>query len=291
MNGRHQTLTPNHMVLRPAILTAVLAGITAMTSLFFSQLYRDNAFVKTAWYANDWVTVGLSVVALISFFYAQRNAKARLVSVGLLGYFVYTYAFYLVGASFNVFFLLYVGVVAMGLFSLIGLLISLPVHRFQTTSKAVRFVSAYLFLIALMLLLVEVPPIGAFLTTGTLPDIVVKTAHPTSIVYSLDLTLIVPTCLFAAVWLWQQKPWGVVLAAIILVKGIAYGLVLCAGTLLLASRQIDTDPLLPFYVVLVVGGAVGLLVLLRSVSANQRHTDSPLPEPSQTSSRQLLSGR
>lgn len=282
---------PHQTTLRPATLTAVLAGNTAITSLFFSQLYRDNTFVETAWYANDWVTVFVSVTTIMTLFYAERNIKARLVLVGLLGYFVYNYAFYLFGAAFNVLFLLYVGVVALGLFSLIGLIISLPVSQFHTTSNRIRFIAAYLFLIALMLLLVEVPPIGAFLTTGALPEIVLKTAHPTSVVFALDLTLIMPTCLIAAVWLWQQKPWGVVLGAIMLVKGVAYGLVLSAGTLLLANRQIDTDPLLLFYVILVVGGLVGLTLLLRSLPVNKKGANGPRSEHARAPLHQPLSVR
>lgn len=281
--------TLHQITLRPAMLTAVVAGITAITSLFFSQLYRDNAFVKTAWYANDWVTVGMSAATLVSLFYVGKFAKARLVLVGLLGYFVYNYAFYLFGAFFNVLFLLYVGVVALGLFSLIRLLVTLPISQFQTTSNSIRFVAAYLFLITLMLLLVEMPPIWSFLTTGMLPDIVVKTAHPTSVVYALDLTVVVPICLVAAVWLWQKKPWGVVLAAIMLVKGMGYGLVLCAGTLLLANRQIDYDPLLPFYVVLVLGGLSGLGVLLRSVVIRHRSMNRPWALSKRIRSQQLLS--
>ncbi|MBC3786529.1 hypothetical protein [Spirosoma utsteinense] len=269
-----------------ASIVAILAAITSITSLFFSQLYRDNTFVKTVWHANDWVTVGLSVTTLLCITLAKRQPKARLIVAGLLGYFVYNYAFYLVGAAFNVLFLLYVGIVALGLVALIGLLVSLPVYSLRPGPNGLRYVAVYLAGIALMLLLVELPPIGRFLTTGILPDMVIKSAHPTSIVYALDLSLIVPACLLGAVWLWQRKPWGPVVAAIMLVKGVAYGLVLCAGALLLVSRGIGTDPLLAFYVVLVLGGRASLVVLFKALagytpSSSQPHTlaaaNAPVP--------------
>jgi hypothetical protein len=101
-----------------------------------------------------------------------------------------------------------------------------------------------------------------------LPDIVVKSNHPTSIVYALDLTIVFPTLIVAGYWLWQRKSWGFMLATVMLFKAATYGLVLCSGTILLMLRGVDRDPLLPFYLFITVGGLTGLVILLRSLQLN-----------------------
>lgn len=69
-----------------------------------------------------------------------------------------------------------------------------------------------------------------FVMTGRLPEIIIKTAHPTNVVFGLDLSLVVPLFIAGGIWLWQRKPWGFALAAIANVKGAVYMVGLCAAT-------------------------------------------------------------
>jgi hypothetical protein len=59
---------------------------------------------------------------------------------------------------------------------------------------------------------------------------VISAGHVTAVVFALDLTLVVPVTTLAAVWLWQRRPWGYVLGAMLNVKGAVYMLVLSATT-------------------------------------------------------------
>jgi hypothetical protein len=70
-----------------------------------------------------------------------------------------------------------------------------------------------------------------FIFTGEGPAIVTRTGHPTSIVFALDLTLLVPFLALGAFWLLRRKAWGYVLAGIFTVKGALYTLVLTVGSL------------------------------------------------------------
>lgn len=243
----------------------MLTVVATTTGLFAGDIYRDNNFVKTAWQASDWVTLSAVVPALLLILLNRSKVVVQLLWAGVLGYLIYNYAFYLLGALFNENFLVYVGIVASATWAMVALLRRMPVQSLQLTTRYHRWVSGYLFFIALMLLAVEVAPTIHYGFTSALPDIVVKSNHPTSVVYALDLTMVVPTCIVAGYWLWTKKPWGVVLSAIMLVKAAAYGLVLCSGTILLMMRQVESDPLLPFYVFIMVGGIVGLFVLLGGV--------------------------
>jgi hypothetical protein len=165
-------------------------------------------------------------------------------------------------------FLGYVGIVASAVWALVDLLRNFPVQNLHSSAKYNRWIAGYLFLIAAMLFAIEVPPAAGFIFTGIIPDMVVKSNHPTSIVYALDLTMVFPTLVVAGYWLWQRKSWGFMLATVMLFKAAAYGLVLCSGTILLMLRSVDRDPLLPFYLFITIGGLTGLVVLLRSLQLN-----------------------
>jgi len=93
----------------------------------------------------------------------------------------------------------------------------------------------------------------------------VKSQIHTSIVYALDLSLVIPAMVLAAILLWQNKGWGIVLSAIMLVKCFTYGLVLTFGTLLILKKGLGNDPLLPIWLFITVGGLVGLFILLNNV--------------------------
>lgn len=49
--------------------------------------------------------------------------------------------------------------------------------------------------------------------------------------YALDLSIVVPVSLLAAVLLWKLRAWGCLLAALMSIKALTYGLVLIVRTL------------------------------------------------------------
>lgn len=86
---------------------------------------------------------------------------------------------------------------------------------------------------------------------------------------ALDLTLVIPNTIVAAVLLARQRPWGLILTAMMLVKSFTYGLVLVTGTTFIGLSGVGPwDPLLLFYVFVSAGGFVFLWVLLRGVHEN-----------------------
>lgn len=54
------------------------------------------------------------------------------------------------------------------------------------------------------------------------------TGDHTSVVYAIDLSLLVPSLVLGAILLWQRLPWGYALAAILMIKCTAYPLALIA---------------------------------------------------------------
>jgi hypothetical protein len=263
----------NNVVFVMSGVITVLAAIASLGGLLIESLYHDNAFVKMAWFTNDLVTLFLVVPSLVVSIYLSRKGNVRwsLILSGLLGYIFYNFAFYLFGSSFNTFFLLYTSLLFLSACSLILFLSqSWPIHIAERFSKktAVKWISLYLMLITSMLFMLEVSMIIPFLAFGTIPETIRLTANPTSIVFALDFSIVIPVSIIAAILLWHRSSWGFVLSIIMLVKGFTYGLVLCIGTIALARSTAfgKWDSLMPLYIILVTGGFSCLWALLKNLN-------------------------
>lgn len=254
-------------------MITILAIVASLGGLLIGNLYQDNDFVKSAWFTNDVITLIVAVPLLIASLWFGRKGSLRwqLVLMGMLGYMAYNYAFYLFGAAFNIFFLFYVALFSLSVTSLIlglsNLDMNLISQRFSPKSP-VKGVGIYILIIGIMLFFVEMSMISNYLLTGVLPETIKLTGHPTSVVFAMDLSIVVPLSLISAVLLWKRQAWGYVIGVIMLLKGFTYGLVLSIGTALLAYSPAygKWDPLMPFYVVLVIGGLIGCLALLNNLN-------------------------
>lgn len=181
----------------------------------------------------------------------------------MLAYMFYNYAFYVFGAVFNPFFLLYVAVFSLSFFAL---LFSLPRLDIVTLTQRlhptvpVRWVSGFLLFLVVVLGGVELSQVLGTLVSGRTPQ------SPT-LIYALDLSWVMPLMVLGAVWLWQRRPWGYVLATILMLKSMAYGLALVAMTAFVAGFSLTGfwDPLLPFYALITVGSLVSSLFLLKDI--------------------------
>lgn len=247
------------------ILTGLIIPLCLVASLcgFFGEVYRDEEWIENAFYGTDLVTlfvvVPMMIAALVQSL--KGSERGRLVWMGLLGYTAYNYAFYLFGAQFNALFLVYVALFSLSIFALVLLLSATDIAalgRHFDAHTPRKIVAAFLVLVSLPLAAFELSQCIGYLFTGRLPQ-------APSLIFALDLSIVVPTTALAAVLLWQRRPWGYVLGAIMLVKAFTYGLGLVLSTAFVAgfSASGTWDPLLPFYVFIAVGGGLSGLALLR----------------------------
>lgn len=248
-----------------AVLTSliILLCIVAAAGGFFGELYRDEEWIENAFYGTDLVTLFAVTPMLVAslYFSLKGSERARLVWMGLLGYTAYNYAFYLFGAEFNALFLVYVALFSLSIYALVLVLSATDIaavgrHFDRHTPR--RLVALFLVLVSLPLGVFELSQCLGYLFTGKLPE------APT-LIFALDLSIIIPITAGAAVLLWQRRPWGYVLGAIMVVKAFTYGMGLVLSTAFVAgfSAAGTWDPLLPFYVFIAVGGLLSGYALLR----------------------------
>jgi hypothetical protein len=248
-----------------SLFVTLLTACASAGGLFIEGLYRDSEFYRTAWLGNDMVTLTLVVpLSLITLGYVRRGSeRAQLMLIGIMAYTLYNYSFYLFGAVFNMFFLLYVSLFAFSIYGLIfgiGILDLKTLDQHFSNKTPVRGICIYLLLISLPLAIIEGSQCLEFIIHKKVPD-----APP--LIFALDLGVIVPNSALAAILIWQRRPWGFVLAAMMLTKGFFYGLVLVSGTLLITiSGAGKMDPLFGFYAFIAFGGMISLIFLIKNLN-------------------------
>jgi hypothetical protein len=144
---------------------------------------------------------------------------------------LYNYAFYVFGAAINRAFLIYVALFSLSIYALIFGFATLDVTAISSRFRAatpVKWIGGYILLFALLLGGLWITRWLGFAVSGQIPADIVQTGHPTGMVYALDLSLLVPNLVLAGTWLWQRRPWGYVLASVMMVKGATYALALIA---------------------------------------------------------------
>jgi len=231
---------------------SILAAIASAGGLLIDGLYRDNAFVTTTWLGNDAITLFLAVPILVTaMIFAQRGSlRASLIWMGALDYMLYNYAFYLFGAAFNWFFLLYVALLALSILALIFGLVSLDIVMISRSARPqmpVKWVGGYFLFVAFGLGTIYLIQSIGFIATGALPAIITLSGHPTNVVFALDLTLLVPWLMLGAFWLFKRQPWGYVVVGILNVKGPLYTLVLAVNSILVVNAGISQTSELPLW--------------------------------------------
>lgn len=258
-----------------SIAIGLLMLMQPVAGLLFAEQYRDVAWIRATWLGNDWVTllVALPLFAL-GYAHARRGSlRGHLLWFGLLGYAVYNYAFYLIGAALNVFFPLYVLVVGAG---------HGHAHhrargcRCQATgrrlppSTPVRLVGATLVVIGTSLAVVWVVLWAAYIFAARpLPG----GPEPFKVVAALDLTIMVPALTIGGFLLWRRRPWGFVLATIAGVQGALYLLVLSVNSMVAIRRGLVASPgELPLWGTLTLVTGAAAVALLANVQPSRRES-------------------
>lgn len=255
----------------PYILTTALAALMVFQSvlgLVFQEQYRDVAWIKATWFGNDWVTLVVAVPLLvIALLMAQRGSVSALLSwLGLVGYAVYNYAYYLLGAALNTFFLLYVVALVLSAVTLIVALSHLDAAHaaasFRRTTP-VRFIGGYLAFVGFGLASVWISLWAAYAFAGQ-PTPVEPEAF--KLVAALDISLMVTGLTFGGVLLWQRKAWGYVVATIASVQASLYLLVLSVNSIVAIHRGLAKTPgEVPMWGTLAVFTTAVTLLLLTNV--------------------------
>lgn len=104
------------------MLIIVLSVVATGVGLFVPGFYRDVDFPLPQLYGQDLLTLIIAAPALTGALYYAHSGSLRgyIVWLGIIGYLLYTYASYAFLTAFNELYLIYVALLGLTLFTLIG---------------------------------------------------------------------------------------------------------------------------------------------------------------------------
>jgi hypothetical protein len=266
-------------LLRFSWVLAALMAIQAALGLAFPSEYRDAEWIRATWFGNDWITLILAVplLGLATVGASRRSVLGLLGWVGMLGYALYNYAFYLMGASLNSFFPIYVTIlVASGILLAVAVR-TLLVHHVASAlapGAPVRILGGAYAAIGVLLALVWIVFWARYVFAGH-PLPVEREAF--QVVAALDMVLMVPALVGGGILLWRRSDWGPVVAAIAGIQGTLYLVILSINSFLAVRWGLVEGPgELPVWGSLLLLMAAATLTLLLNVRRDARIPEAAL---------------
>ncbi len=226
-----------------SIFIALLAIIVTLSGLMGKGTYiNDTVSVVAQMMGQDLITLIIGVPILLGSLYliSQNSLRGRLIWMGTIFYFLYTYASMSFLASYNSLFLVYVVLFGLSLYTFLGELVSLDIKNIKESfnpGKINKITAAYLVIMGLILALMWLKMILESVFTGNAP--VSLESYTTLVIQALDLGVVVPAALLTGYLLIKERAWGYALAAVFLIKVSLLGTAIVSMILFMAQNGLD----------------------------------------------------
>jgi hypothetical protein len=248
-------------------VVALLMGAQAALGILFRGQYRDVEWIRATWLGNDWVTLVVAAPLLARGDQLARRGSSRgyVVTLGLLAYAIYNYAFYLFGAALSVFFPIYVALCLLAAWALAAAirLTDWPALGGSRQIVWARPIGGYFVVVGVLLAAAWLGMWAAYSFFGQATPVDTDAFR---LVAALDLLLMVPLLLAGGVLLWRRRSIGHWIGAAAGVQASLYLTVLSVNSVLaVRSGRVDAPGEFPLWGTLAVLTIVAALVLLRSL--------------------------
>jgi len=254
-----------------SVLVAFLVLLASGAGLFLKSLYaRETMSWTVQAYGQDIANIVAAATLFITVYFVNtESVKAFLIWMGVLISLIYPYIIYAFAIHFNSLFLVYVAIVGLSFYTLVGSLIRINLNSlqaaFSATTKA-RLVSVFLLLVALLFSFLWLSEDIPALLTGKIPQSVTESGLLTSPVHVLDLGLYLPAMIITAILLWRRKLLGYLLAIPLLVFNILTGIGIVAAQFAASSKGLAASLGVELFIAVIVVVSLVLSVLfLREV--------------------------
>lgn len=215
----------------PTVLLAILVTVASVAGLFVPNFYEGSVppTIILGAYSQDVVSLLVALALIPVMRLAQRGSlRVQIFWAGLLLYLIYSYGIYAFDGVYTSMLLVYVAVLGLSTYTFIALLLTFDAEQIKAAVAArlpARGIS--LFLTTLVLLLIPYLP-------RLLPAMTTHSRLDTNAVFVFDLAFVIPAAYITAIWLWQGRTWGYVMAGIMLI----FAAVLMASVILGTFFQI-----------------------------------------------------
>jgi hypothetical protein len=208
-----------------SVLVAFLVLIASSAGLFLKSTYaRETPSYALQGIGQDIENSVAAVALLIAIYFVSKGSvKAFLVWMGVLLTLIYSYVIYAFAVHFNSLFLVYVAILGLSFYTLVGSVMHLHLESLQPSLAAntkARLVSVFLLLVAVLFYFQWLSEDIPALVTGKIPQSLTENGLLTNPVHVLDIGLLLPALIITAILLWRRKLLGYTLAIPLLVFSI-----------------------------------------------------------------------
>ena len=263
-----------------------LAFAAAIAGLLIDDVYTGAESTAAMFRGYDLVTLTVvaPALAVAALNLHRRSRTPALAVTGLAAYLVYTYAYYLFGTGFNDLFLVHIAVFGTALVTVVlgfRTVSAIEAPALLLARPRARLTAALLGLLTLALGGMWVWAGVDNALTGAVPagSRLVETDTVVRLGIALDLGVLVPFYLVAAVLLWRGAVWGFLLGSVALLSGLLHQVsYLVAMPMQVAAdvpEAVSSDPAEPVVVLVYLFGAILLARSRKGTPTNaSRRADS-----------------
>jgi hypothetical protein len=225
-----------------SVLAAILAVAGSLIALFVPDIYAGltPAFLPQA-LAQDVANLALASPAMLilAALALRGSLRAFLLWLGVITFTVYNYVIYTFSIPFGPLFPLWVAVLGLCLFTLIGSLTAVDhaaVKSYFSIQRAVTVVAWSLIVIAVLFGFLWLSEDVPALLSGNTPQSVVDMALPTNPVHILDLGFFLPAVILTGLLLLKHKPLAYTVAPALIVFLVLTGIPILVTPIVQSAR-------------------------------------------------------
>lgn len=212
-----------------SVLLSVVAIAAGAGTLWIPGLLRGTAVMNGSARGTALIVLVIAAPVLAgSMILVRRGAVRPLITwLGAATYILYNSVLFLIATPFNGLFLLYVAMFALSVWAIALLLHELDVPDFArrfTTALPARTLAGFLGTIAVLNAAAWLAQAVPATLSATAPGFLEGTGLITQPSFVQDLSFWLPLTIVTAVWLWQRRPWGLVLSGALFVYGVMEGI-------------------------------------------------------------------
>ena len=264
---------------------AALAAASALLGLLRPGMYQPA--LLPGFYVQDGLMLLVGVPALLVGLWAARAGSIRglILWLGALTFMAYMWATVALQVTFNQFFLGYVALFGLSVYTLLGGFLGTDpevVREAMAEGLSERVYGAFLWVIAVGLAALWLSELVPATLSGT-PPLLVEEVGPQALAsHFIDLSVVVPGLAIAGTLLWRRHPWGYVVGGVGLVFGAVLAPTLTGMTLLIALEGSVTVPFVAIVfttlpALLALGLAIGYLRLIGGEKGSIRSMEPGRP--------------
>jgi len=230
-----------------SLVSGVLMAAASAVSIYWPDVYANET---ASWAAQgvgqDVVSLCLVFPALLgsAYFASRGSVRGLLVWLGLLLYIIYSYFLYACFVHFNRLFLVYVSVLGLAFWALVGAASAAGFHRFAAVfdrERTYRAQASYLMASGLLFGLLWLSDIVPALASGTAPRDVTEVGLPVNPIHVLDLAFVLPAMIITSVSLWKRRLFGLFFAVPLMTFSVAVGSAIVGMSMVMQRRGLMPD--------------------------------------------------